>query len=337
VGAADRRNALSIVVLGLMLGTLYFIAIDLNDPPFSFQQQQNVVTGEAGSPYRYRVLVPFLLESGSRTAAFLGPREVAYLTTSFIYDGLALTAQMLALYGLTRQWFSPGQALVGVAFTTSATLATFGYFLYQPWSILEVMFFALGFWMAYRERWTAVMVTVVLASLNRETGVFLPLALLLASLERADFRDTAGMRAALRRPAVRRAFGLVVLSTAIFAGLRLVRGGAPPVDQLADVWSRNLDPNNLTAAGMVLVLFLGLGWIFAALGFARAPDFIRGVARVIPFYLAAFAIWGWWREARILTTLYPILVPLLLAYCYAPPKTLPLTGTSDDVASQRTR
>ena len=39
--------------------------------------------------------------------------------------------------------------------------------------------------------------------------------------------------------------------------------------------------------------------------------------RVIPFYLAAFAIWGWWREARILTTLYPILIPLLLAYCYA--------------------
>ena len=126
-----------------------------------------------------------------------------------------------------------------------------------------------------------------------------------------------------------RAIGLVVLSTAIFVGLRLVRGGAPPVDQLAEVWSRNLDRNNLTAAGMVLVLFLGLGWIFAALGFARAPDFIRRVARVIPFYLLAFAIWGWWREARILTTLYPILVPLLLAYCYAPRKTL--AGTSDPV------
>ena len=195
------------------------------------------------------MLVPFLLELGSRTAAFVGPREVAYLTASFIYDGLALTAQMLALYGLTRQWFSPGQALVGVAFTTSATLATFGYFLYQPWSILEVMLFALGFWMAYRERWTAVAATVVLASLNRETGVFLPLALLLANLERADFRDLAGVRAALRRPAVLRAIGLVVLSTAIFVGLRLVRGGAPPVDQLAEVWSRNLDRNNLTAAG----------------------------------------------------------------------------------------
>ena len=128
VGAADRRNALSIVVLGLTLGALYFVAIDLNDPRFSLQQQQNVVTGVAGSPYRYRVLVPFLLEFGSRTAAFVGPREAAYLTASFIYDGLALTAQMLALYGLTRQWFSPGQALVGVAFTTSATLAPLAIF-----------------------------------------------------------------------------------------------------------------------------------------------------------------------------------------------------------------
>ena len=39
---------------------------------------------------------------------------------------------------------------------------------------------------------------------------------------------------------------------------------------------------------------------------------------MIPFYLAAFAIWGWWREVRILPTLYPILVPLLLAFCYTP-------------------
>jgi hypothetical protein len=260
---ADRRNLLLIVGLGLTLGGLYFIAIDLNDPLFSFEQQQHVVTGEAGSPYRYRVLVPWLLEIGTRALAFVGPRDVAYLSASLGYDCLGLVAQMLALYGLCRQWFSPIQALVGVAFTTSATLATFGYFVYQPWSILEVTFYAVGFWLAYRERWLLVGLVVVLASLNRETGIFLPLALLLASLERRDLAGRDALRAALRRAAVRRACGLVVLSTAIFGALRLVRGSAPPVDELADVFSRNLDPNNLSAAGMVLVLFLGLGWIYA--------------------------------------------------------------------------
>jgi len=79
-----------------------------------------------------------------------------------------------------------------------------------------------------------------------------------------------------------------------------------------------LQPDNLAAAAMVVTLFLGFGWIFAVYGWTRAPRFVRGVGRVLPFYLAAFAVWGWWREVRILTTLYPIVIPLVLACCYQP-------------------
>jgi hypothetical protein len=141
----------------------------------------------------------------------------------------------------------------------------------------------------------------VVASLNRETGVFLPLALFLASL-----KD--------RRRETFVSFGYLLLSTAIFAGLRLVRGSADPVDALPDVLSRNLQRNNLIAAALGLPLFLGVGWVYAALGLRSAPTFLRRLVRVVPLYLLAFAIWGWWREVRILTSLYPVLVPLALAY-----------------------
>jgi hypothetical protein len=107
----------------------------------------------------------------------------------------------------------------------------------------------------------------------------------------------------------------VVLSTAIFLGLRLVRGSAEPVDQLPDVIRRNLERNNLIAAAMGVPLLLGFGWIYAVLAWRSAPLFLRRIARVVPFYLAAFAIWGWWREVRILTSLYPVLMPLVLVYC----------------------
>ena len=161
LGTADRRNALSIAALGLMLGALYFIAIDLNDPVFSFQQQQHVVTGEAGSAYRYRVLVPLLLEMGSRSVRLVGRagRGVSDCVIR-LRRRSAHRPDACTLWSRPAVVF-PGHALVGVAITTSATLATVGYFLYQPWSILEVMFFALGFWMAYRERWIAVAVVVV--------------------------------------------------------------------------------------------------------------------------------------------------------------------------------
>jgi hypothetical protein len=315
---ADRRNGLLITLLGVTIGGLYFVAIDLHDPAFSLSQQQHVISGIAGSPYRYRVLVPWLVEAGTHAFALVSLRDVAFLQASAVYDCLGFVAQFLALYALARQWFSPIQALVGVAFTSSVELATLGYFVYQPWSIVEVTLFSLGFLLAYRGRWGLVGVAVVLASLNRETGVFLPLALLLGSVDATHPFDIAALRAAAGRRETRFACACVLLSTGIFAGLRLVLGSAPAVDELGLVVARNLEPNNLIAAGMAVTLFLGLGWFFAWRGAARAQGFIGRIARVIPFYLLAFAVWGWWREVRILTSLYPILIPLVLAYCYLP-------------------
>lgn len=312
---ADRRNAVLVAVLGLTLGCLYFIAIDLQSPDYSLSQQQNVIGGTAGSPYRYRVLVPFVLEGLTHALAFLGSAQTAYLGASLIYDCVALVFQLLMLYVLFRQFFSPLQSLLGVSFIGGVTVLTLSYFTYQPWSILEVALFALGLVLAYRGHWAWVAVTVVLASLNRETGVFLPLALLLASLQDLQpFGRQALFRAAFRRETYV-PFALLVVSALIFGGLRLVRGSADPVDPLNEVIARNLQRNNLIAAASAIPLVLGLGWIYAALGYRRAPRFLRGVARVVPFYLAAFALWGWWREVRILTTLYPVLVPLVLVYC----------------------
>ncbi|HEY1298698.1 MAG TPA: hypothetical protein VGJ60_36920 [Chloroflexota bacterium] len=312
---ADWRNAIIVTLLGLTLGCLYFIAIDLQAPDYSFTQQQNVVSGLAGSPYRYRVLVPFALDGLTHLFAFVGSTQRAYLGASLVYDCLALAFQFLMLYALFRQFFSPLQSLLGVSFVSGVTVLTLAYFTYQPWSILEVAFYALGFLLAFRGQWAWVGVTVVLASLNRETGVFLPLALFLASLQGLRPLGMSTLRRVARRRETYLSFAFLVLSTLIFGGLRLVRGSADPVDELGNVIIRNIQRNNVIAAASAVPLVLGLGWIYAALGYRRAPRFLRGVARVVPFYLAAFALWGWWREVRILTTLYPVLVPLVLVYC----------------------
>ena len=87
------------------------------------------------------------------------------------------------------------------------------------------------------------------------------------------------------------------------------------MDELGNVIVRNIQRNNVIAAASAIPLVLGFGWIYAALGYRTAPRFLRGIVRVLPFYLIAFAIWGWWREVRILTSLYPMLVPLVLVFC----------------------
>jgi hypothetical protein len=314
----EYRHLLVVGLLGLLLAGLYFVAIDLQARAFIYSQQQNVIGGTAGSPYRYRVLVPLLLEAGTRAFSGITSREVAFLQASLVYDCVGFTLQLCALYALLRQFFSSAHAFVGLTFTSGVTVLTLSYFTYQPWSIVEVALFALGFLLAHQGRWRWVSVTVVLASLNRETGVFLPLALLLASLEEIKPFNRSTLQRLLQRPETRWSLGLVIVSTAIFAGLRLVRGGAEAVDPLPFVLSRNLDRNNLIAAGLAIPLVLGIGWFFALRGLMFAPPFLRRLARVVPLYLAAFLIWGWWREVRILTTLYAVLVPLIVAYCYCP-------------------
>lgn len=313
--SADRRNVLLIIILGLTLGGMYFLAIDSQAPQFTFTQQQNAFNGSAGSPYRYRVLVPAILEGGIRIFAFVGSPQQAFQVASLIYECLGLTFQLGMLYALLRQFFQPIHALVGVTFTAGMSVLTLAYFTYQPWSILEVAFFALGFLLAYRGRWAWLTVVVVVASLNRETGVFLPLAVFLSTLNDLHAFGIEWLKRAAKTRETYLSFGLVVLSTAIFLGLRFVRGSAEPADALPDVIRRNLERNNVIAAAMGIPLLLGFGWIFAVLGLPSAPCFMRRIARVVPFYLVAFAIWGWWREVRILTSLYPVLVPLVLAYC----------------------
>lgn len=56
---------------------------------------------------------------------------------------------------------------------------------------------------------------------------------------------------------------------------------------------------------------LGAGWPLAVVGLRRAPAFLRGATWVVLPYLAVFLIWGTWREMRLLTTLYPVLLPLI--------------------------
>ena len=170
---ADWRNAVLVAVLGLTLGGLYFVAIDLQAPNYSFTQQQNVLSGLTGSPYRYRVLVPFVLDGLTHALAFLGSTQTAYLGASLVYDCVALAFQFLMLYALFRQFFSPLHSLLGVSFVSGVTILTLAYFTYQPWSILEVAFFALGFLLAYRGQWVWVGVTVVLApSIERLASFF---------------------------------------------------------------------------------------------------------------------------------------------------------------------
>jgi hypothetical protein len=63
-------------------------------------------------------------------------------------------------------------------------------------------------------------------------------------------------------------------------------------------------------------LFLGIFWLFIPLGFKAAPSFVRKMAWLIPAYLVVIMFYAIWFEVRLLMPLYPVLIPIGLAYLF---------------------
>jgi hypothetical protein len=182
---------------------------------------------------------------------------------------------------------------------------------FQPWSILEAGLFTAGLLCIRDRRYRLLALIVALASLNRETGIFIPLAFLFA-VAGAKAEDGAsrpkGWNAALLLG------GYVAIWAAAFFGLRLLLGDAPETETIGGLFARNLIKPAIFRTAVHLALIFGAFWIFAAAGFRRAPAFVKRTALLAPLYLAAVALWGIWYEVRLLMPLYAIVVPLGLSF-----------------------
>ncbi len=308
--------AAMLVSVGAVTAYQYFRQVDYPFHDGRVATHRQLLEGAELSPFRYRVLVPFAVEGlirGLSTA--LGPR-LAFLAAYAVYDGIVFVALFGTLYGYLRRWFPPDGSLLAVLFTGATMPVALRDHYFQPWSPLEVVLFTAGLWLASRRRHAWLALVVVAAALNRETALFLVVALLLADLDvLGPWRERPP--AAWRGPVLRGALHLG-LWLAVFAGLRVALGPAPPAHTLGEIWAINTTAARGLRALATGVLFLGAFWAFAALGWRTAPRFAKNAALVVPAYLVAMGLFGEWHETRLLMTLYPFLLPLVLGFLYGP-------------------
>lgn len=82
---------------------------------------------------------------------------------------------------------------------------------------------------------------------------------------------------------------------------------------VAEVWVTNLTPEGLrrtlvnVSCGLVPLL------VMAVWGWRRAAQFPQRVAWLVPAYLAVLLPFAVWWEVRLWMSLYPVLLPLVLA------------------------
>jgi len=269
-----------------------------------------ILEGTADSPYRYRVLAPLLAEAVRRLLLIFLSAPEAFKYAYLITDFSALALGLLAVERLLRQWFDDAPALAGALALAALLPITLRDHQFQPWSVWEPAIYALALLLIGGERRAWLAVLVAAAALNRETAAF---AVLLAGLCAADWWAVLRRRA----PVPWRALGWTALYAAVWAaiffGLRALRGGAPHVESLGEIWAFNTQPEHLQRALVNLPLFAGGFWALALIGARHAPPVPRRALWVIPPFLVLAAVYGVWFEVRMLLPLYPILIGCGLA------------------------
>ena len=282
--------------------SLYKYAIVKWTPEGAYQVYLSQIQYTAAAPNRYRILVPhivkaigsFLPESYSHIDRFLA----SYLFTYIASVTLGLTT----LYAYLRLWFSRSLSLLGVLVTGISMLVAFGDGFFQPWSLLEIGIFTLCLLAIYYQRLGLLFILVIIATLNRETGILVGVTYLLTQSTWNKFQFRVPNKVVMWTCCYLLVGGLVLI------GLRLWLGTAEQLT-LLQVLAVNLDPLNLIAGAGNLILFLGVFWWFIGKGYHLSPPFVKKTWRIVPLYVLVVAVFGIWKEVRLLTLLYPILMP----------------------------
>ncbi len=283
----------------------YITRIDKPNQYVRMALHEAVVSKDSLEPYRHRVLVPWVVEAIIRPFTSFFPRKEVFSGAYALYEAFAITLMLLSLYAWSRRFYEPPVALAGCLFVgVTAPMALKDHY-FQPWSLLEPGLLTLGLIFIVRERVAALGVLTILATLNRETGIFLPL--LWGALKCWDGKGW-------HRENGRIFIALLLLSLATLLGVVLVQGWADPLHTPGELLRENLTGRNLGRTLLNGVLFLGAFWFFAVKGYRKSPEEIRRSAWIIPLYLFVVLIWGRWHEVRLLMPLYPILVPMALAF-----------------------
>lgn len=272
-------------------------------PQSRYEMHQAIVEGTAPAPQRFRVLVPWLLDPIVNVAARFTDPQQAFRRVYLLFHVAALTTLVAGIYAYSRLWFSRTQALIAaliVGSTLRLVLRMGEYWdfspipertWFAPWSLLEPALIAAGLLLLARQQVALVAILTIVGALNSEASLLLPLfALMLPNQKRRD------------------GIALLALWMVVTALVRLGVGGfvvpSPP-------FTENLA--NLPHVIINLMLFLGPALLLALAGFTRAPAFAqRGVIAVVPLLLAV-VVYGYWWDVRLLTPIYPLLAPLLLA------------------------
>ena len=284
-----------LVTCGMYAAWLYLQIVAGGCVSSCAQVYREVIAGTALSPYRYRVLSFLFVDLLGGNPQLDGAISMAFLA-GYV---LLFPAAFVAYYAALRRWLQPLGALLGV-FVLLALLPVmmrvWGTSLYL---VIELFLFSLALrWM--RPGWQYA-VLVLIAALNRETGVLLVLAY--GAVHLSQWREKRVMFWGL---------SYALIWAAVFVLLRVGRGAAPDEVTLAAAWSGNtqtwhgIDALTYNLFFIPLYVSVFLSWRWLRLEVKRLFVLVA-----LP-YLILVAVFGFWNEVRLLIPVLPFMTVALV-------------------------
>jgi hypothetical protein len=269
-----------------------------------FALHHDILSGNAQSPYRYRVLVPIITEGLSLILSIFTSPSNALKLAYHVYFYTSVFTMFTLLFYYTKLFFPKLISLIGVLFVASTVGIALQDHYYQPWTFLEVIFLILGLILIYKKKYVALVFCILIATLNRETAILIPLLFFFTN---CNFKNIFSQKKEIFITAL-----FFMIWFLVYGGLRLYLGEDTRSITITEIWNVNM--NHIEDAITNNLLFFGIFWIFMIKGIKHVDNFIKRSILVVPFYLVLILVYGIWFEVRLLIPLYPILLPLGLAY-----------------------
>lgn len=316
----DIPSLLLIISASAAISYNYILHVDIPLYDSRLTLHNQILEWSAVSPFAYRLLVPFTVEFIISVFQTGLSEKNSFILAYSLFDFIAISFSLVALFFWTRLWFSKEKALIGILFVSATIAVGLRDHYFQPWSLLEPGFFSLALLFIFYQRHYSLVVLVAVATLNRETGIFIPLMYICYFI---NINELLKKQKSLDFHKVKIFIFLVITWFITYFTIRYFVGERTHVTELLTLFERNIGikghpGSNVPKAILNITLFFGVFWIYIVLGFSQAPKIIKNISLVIPFYLLVISIFGLWYEVRYFFTLYPIFLPLGLSFIFPP-------------------
>jgi hypothetical protein len=267
--------------------------------PVAENSPETLVAGLGATPYQYRALLPWIVRAALDAGLIDPSRQLA------LFVAIEALAWFLLAFAFRRflRLFVDDRGLATTAALSVYAILPFNYFgqVYFPYDVPSVLLFTIALTALYEQRWPTYLIVLAVATLNRETSIFLTVISIWVLVGACPWRKVIALASA--QAVLWVAFKLALWF--IYQENRRSGSGLFDFQLLVNI------ATILEVPGKILVALATWGaiWIAVAAWYRRIHDpFLRRALWSVPVLIAAMFVVGFVLEVRIYGEMLPILL-----------------------------